>query len=155
MSAIGPCIVTDFKIASGIPLQFFLSVEPYAYRPMKIKLMNKMPPHLRSLAPVAQGFFGNMEVPAIDLPDGNPSSPPRLWGLTLGMTSQLISLTAETTSGRPIRSRNEKRFTFVDLERSSPKYSFPDIAALVWLFFKIGIVWQNIRGVRKQSKLRM
>ncbi|CAO3680406.1 unnamed protein product [Umbelopsis ramanniana] len=135
-----------------IPLQFFLSVEPYSYRPMKIKLMSKMPPHLRSLAPVAQGLFGNMEVPAIDLPDGNPSSPPRLWGLTLGMTSQLINMTVGSSSGRPIRSRNEKRLAFVDLESSPPKYSFPDIAALVWMFFKMGIAWQNIRGVRTRSK---
>jgi hypothetical protein len=121
---------------------------------MKIKLMNRMPPSLRSVAPVAHGLFGNMEVPAIDLPDGDPSSPPRLWGLTLGMTIQLINMASESISGRPNRSRNEKRLAFVELQRSPPKYSYPDIAALVWLFFKIGLTWQSIRGTRKESKIK-
>jgi len=134
-----------------IPIQFLLSTEPYSYRPMKIKLMSKMPPHLRSMAPVAHALFGNMEVPAIDLPDGNPDSPPRLWGLTLGMTVQLIGMTADLTSGRPNR---PKKLALVELERSAPKYTYPDIAALVWLFAKVGLAWQRARGVKREDKVK-
>lgn len=136
-----PCLNTSYL---GVPLKFFLSTEPYNFRPMKIKLMKKMPPYLKAMAPVAQELFGNMEVPAIDLPDSNP--PPRLWGLTLGMTSQLIDMTEESISGRPHRSKNEKHLTFVKLDKSPPKYTYPDIAALVWLFYKAGLGWEKLTG---------
>lgn len=153
-------VTTHHQTSLGVPLQFFLSEEAYTHRPMKIKLMSKMPAHLRSLAPVAHGIFGDMEVPAIDLPDGNPASPPRLWGLTLGMTSQLISMTADSISGRPDRPaisgrlNGPKKLAFVELDRSGPKYTYPDIAALVWLFFKFGLAWQKVKGVKKETRVK-
>ncbi|KAM3588792.1 nudix (nucleoside diphosphate linked moiety X)-type motif 8, variant 3 [Umbelopsis sp. WA50703] len=135
-----------------VPLKFFLSTEPYNFRPMKIKLMKKMPPYLRSMAPVAQELFGDMEVPAIDLPDSDPA--PRLWGLTLGMTSQLIDMTEESISGRPHRSKSQKQLTFVKLDKSPPKYTYPDIAALVWLFYRAGLAWEKMTGTTPKHRVR-
>lgn len=70
----------------GVPLSFFLATEPYPSRPVSESLSISYP----LLRPLMQWMMGSVSFPAVDLP-GTPHF--RLWGLTMGMTRDIIQFT--------------------------------------------------------------
>ncbi|KAL0078820.1 hypothetical protein F4703DRAFT_1210153 [Phycomyces blakesleeanus] len=108
-----------------------------------------------NLAPLARSMMGTVSFPAIDLPtqdqdsnNNNDSSSHhfRLWGITLGMTRDLM-ICAE--GGRPtwkhkhsktspsIVQSTKETFPFVKFCKSPPLFSRKDISFLFWLMHRI------------------
>ncbi|KAI8363924.1 hypothetical protein BD560DRAFT_177516 [Blakeslea trispora] len=73
-------------------------------------------------------MMGSVQFPAIDLPT-QPQF--RLWGLTLGMTSDLVQFT------------QKKRLEFVQLTRKEPVYSRKDIGYLTRWITQLTLLLKN------------
>jgi hypothetical protein len=80
------------------------------------------------LVPLMRLMIGSVTFPAIDLPiSSDIKTIFRLWGLTMGMTSDLIEFT-----GIP-----ENRLAFVQLTTTKPIFSRPDIGLLTLLITRL------------------
>lgn len=95
----------------------------------------------RIMAPITQYSLGTISFPAIDLPSESGHML-RLWGLTLGMTRELIEMTApggddDDSGGRLAWQRKTEQIPFVAMAKSLPTYSHPDLSFLVTLFVRL------------------
>lgn len=96
-------------------MSFFLSRECYPYRPMTERLgLSKS--NSRWLTPLIRFMMGTVTFQAIDLPT-SPNTLFRLWGLTMGMTRDIIEFT----------NLDHKHLAFLKLTQNQPVYSRPDI----------------------------
>lgn len=87
-------------------------------------------------------MMGSVTFPAIDL----PTSPEvktifRLWGLTMGMTRDIIEFTQ----------LDHNRLAFLQLTRSKPIYSRPDIGWLTTLIAYITFTAKKITAVNRYA----
>ena len=77
-------------------------------------------------------MVGKVSFPAIDLPTEDESRRMQLWGLTLGMTRELIELTEiPGPVGRPAWQQ------FVTMAKAYPKFSYKDMNLLIRFFMYI------------------
>ncbi|KAG2224446.1 hypothetical protein INT45_010512, partial [Circinella minor] len=130
-----PLTIQESEVAAvqWVPLQFFLSKTPYPDTPLRKSFM-----------------IGNVSFPAIDLPTEDESRRMQLWGLTLGMTRELIELTETPgTMGRPAWQQ------FVTMAKAYPKFSYSDMNVLIRFFMYIqppkraiyvAIIWRIMVG---------
>ncbi|KAI9265064.1 NUDIX hydrolase domain-like protein [Phascolomyces articulosus] len=106
---------SEVAVVQWVPLRFFLSPSPYPDSPLRKSFM-----------------IGNVSFPAIELPTDNENHHLQLWGLTLGMTRELIELTDTPGSdGRPIWQQ------FVTMARGYPRFSHKDMNVLIRFFMYI------------------
>jgi hypothetical protein len=92
-----------------------LSTEPYPYRPIteQLNLSKSKSPWL---TPFIRLMMGSITFQAIDLPTSPETKTRfRLWGLTMGMTRDIIEFT------------KLNHLAFLKMTRSKPHYSRPDI----------------------------
>ena len=102
----------------GVPLDFFLSTEAYPFQPVTeqltlVRQKNKW------YTPLIHSMMGTITMPAIDLPTESSEAKFRLWGLTMGMTRDIIQFT------------KLKDLAFVKLTSKPPTYSRPDIGFMI------------------------
>lgn len=118
----------------GVPFDFFLSSADYPDQRVKESLAPAKRKSNGFAASLTRHMLGSISFPAIDLRSDDESRPLRLWGLTLGMTCELIELTVEQehhSEGRP--AWQQTKLAFVKLARSAPVYSVKDVGYLVRL----------------------
>ncbi|KAI8145605.1 NUDIX hydrolase domain-like protein [Fennellomyces sp. T-0311] len=99
---------SEVALAQWVPLRYFLSTEAYPDTPVRTSIM-----------------LGSVAFPAIDLPTDEKHQM-RLWGMTLGMTSELIEFTTRRHDGRPAWQQQ-----FVKMANQHPAFSQRDIG---WLY---------------------
>jgi hypothetical protein len=80
-------------------------------------------------------MMGTITLPAIDLPTspGNKTNF-RLWGLTMGMTRDIIEFT----------DLNHNHLAFLELTRRKPIYSRPDIGWIALLITNSILYWRRL-----------
>ncbi|KAI9483613.1 MAG: NUDIX hydrolase domain-like protein [Benjaminiella poitrasii] len=132
--------VADVK---WVPLSFFLSSQKYINRPIKEHLSIIRLEH-RWVSPLIRFMMGSVTFPAVDLPvtttDKQAASLFRLWGLTMGMTSDLVKFTQFND------------MAFVKLTKSLPIFSRPDIGFLVFWITHVR-AWFHLRKTdRKRAQ---
>ncbi|KAI9020227.1 NUDIX hydrolase domain-like protein [Phycomyces nitens] len=137
---------SEVAAVKWVPLSFFLTNEPYNY---DLVTQNLAPRSMRkgTIAPFARLMMGTVSFPAIDLPTlDNDSHNFRLWGITLGMTRDLM-VCAE---GRPawhnhtsIQSTKET-FPFVKFAKSPPLFSHKDISFMFWVMYRVTAAKSNL-----------
>ncbi|CAO3643720.1 unnamed protein product [Cunninghamella blakesleeana] len=122
-----------------VPLSFFLNpIHPNH----SVQMMETLTPRLTNgwRRKVAQILLGTITFPAIDLPlqplphlDNNdgPKRRFRLWGLTLGMTRDILQLT------------NQPNLPFISLVTTSPSYSRKDIGWSIQFVYSITYFWKK------------
>lgn len=119
-----------------VPLRFFLSSTPYPDQSMQESIAPTRRRDNRMIAPLARVMLGTVSFPAIDLPVDDPEEHRmRLWGMTLGMTRELIELACvDTTSidGRPAWQQQ-----FVTMAAARPKFSNLDMQWLVEFYLRV------------------
>ncbi|ORZ01523.1 NUDIX hydrolase domain-like protein [Syncephalastrum racemosum] len=127
-----------------VPLRFFLTPAsqpgPWIREPLAGRRRHISSTLGRIMAPITQYSLGTISFPAIDLPSESGHML-RLWGLTLGMTRELIEMTApeeedDDSGGRPAWQRKKEQIPFVTMANSLPTYSHPDLTLLVTLFVR-------------------
>lgn len=117
--------VTQFSefflfIYIGVRLSFFLSAQIYPSKPIVEQLTIG---HFKNkwLSLLMRLMIGSVTFPTIDLPTSNDVKTVfRLWGLTMGMTSDLVEFT----------NIPKNRLAFVQLTTAKPIFSRPDIGLL-------------------------
>jgi hypothetical protein len=76
-------------------------------------------------------ILGTIAFPSVYLPSTDTTAARfRLWGLTMGMTKDLIKL-------------NDTNHVFVKLTETLPGYSWPDIGWLTYMITKVNILRKN------------
>lgn len=106
----------------GVPLSFFTSKQPYANHAITehltlVRVKN------RFINKCIRFLMGSVTFPAVHLPTtaANSQTTFKLWGLTLGMTSDIIEFT------------KKNHLAFLKLTKSKPVYSRKDIGMLAAL----------------------
>ncbi|OBZ88024.1 Uncharacterized protein C14C4.10c [Choanephora cucurbitarum] len=111
-----------------VPLPFFLSENSYS-----CQLITEALPIVRKfnskwLQKAIQVMTGSVQFPAVDLPTQQHF---RLWGLTMGMTSDLVQFT------------QKKHLAFVQMTRKEPVYSRIDIKYLTRWITQLTLLLKN------------
>ncbi|CAO3653173.1 unnamed protein product [Mucor hiemalis] len=135
---------SEVAAVQWVPLSFFLSTEPYPYRPITEQLNIVKLNRSKWVSPLIRLMMGSVTFPAIDL----PTSPEvktifRLWGLTMGMTRDIIEFTQ----------LDHNRLAFLQLTRSKPIYSRPDIGWLTTLIAYITFTAKKITAVNSDKEM--
>ncbi|KAF7727442.1 hypothetical protein EC973_007511 [Apophysomyces ossiformis] len=119
---------SEVAAVQWVPISFFLSpstVDQFMTQPLAATRSTRQ----KSLSPMRH-MFGSVTFPSVDLPSDDPTRRFRLWGLTLGLTRDLIQRVSE---GRPAW----QVLAFIKHARRMPHYSHADLRWLMWILDKV------------------
>ncbi|KAI8090535.1 NUDIX hydrolase domain-like protein [Thamnidium elegans] len=121
---------SEVAAVQWVPLSFFLSTHSYAsYRPITEQLSLVRLNKNKWATPLIRFMMGSVTFAAIDLPT---STNFRLWGLTMGMTRDIVEFTGLDN------------LSFVKMVNDKPIYSRPDIGWLALLFTQFTVSYKKL-----------
>lgn len=115
--------MTNIYTIIGVPLSFFTSNQPYVNHSIT-EYLTLVQFKNRFFNRLVRFLMGSVTFPAIHLPTSTQTTF-KLWGLTLGMTNDIIEFT------------RKNNLAFLKLTKSKPIYSRKDIALLANLITQL------------------
>lgn len=120
--------MTNIYTIIGVPLSFFTSNQPYVNHSIT-EYLTLVQFKNRFFNRLIRFLMGSVTFPAIHLPTSTQTTF-KLWGLTLGMTNDIIEFT------------RKNNLAFLKLTKSKPIYSRKDIALLANLITQLRYLFQ-------------
>ncbi|CEP19662.1 hypothetical protein [Parasitella parasitica] len=118
--------ISEVAAVEWVPLTFFTSDQPYENHAIT-EYLTLVRFENRFLNQFARFLLGSVTFPAIHLPAASTTQTTfKLWGLTLGMTNDIIEFT-----------RKKNHLAFLKLTKSKPVYSRKDIDILAILITQL------------------